>query len=395
MPISITSICINNQELIVVDPDKSVSWFRSFMHYCIDNRRVQILNNHRLEKYFKLSRHDIWVFFISSIIFILSCNKEGQTQNTVVNTTTFYKGADISWVTEMEASNVPFYNAQGIKTDCFALMQSLGFNTIRLRAWVHPTNFWSSTQDVINKAKRAKALNMHLLIDLHYSDYWADPGKQNKPALWTNAPFAALKDSVQAYTLQIMQALKDNQIFPDWVQVGNETDDGLLWPDAKASLNMSQYAGIIQTGCKAVKAIFPTTKTMVHVSNGYNKNLFLWNIGGLIQQGVDFDMIGMSLYPSVTDWALKNQQCLDNMNTMVQLYQKEIMVVEIGMPWDAPMEGKQFISDLIQKVKSVHNHKGLGVMYWEPESYNNWNGYNLGAFDASGKPSTALAAFAN
>lgn len=332
---------------------------------------------------------------ISSIIFLLSCNKEGQTQNTVVNTTTFYKGADISWVTEMEASNVPFYNAQGIKTDCFALMQSLGFNTIRLRAWVHPTNFWSSTQDLINKAKRAKALNMHLLIDLHYSDHWADPGKQNKPALWANAPFAALKDSVQAYTLQTMQALKDNQITPDWVQVGNETDDGLLWPDAKASLNMSQYAGIIQTGCKAVKTIFPNTKTMVHVSNGYNKNLFLWNIGGLVQEGVAFDMIGMSLYPSVSDWALKNQQCLDNMNTMVNLYNKEIMVVEIGMPWDAPVEGKQFISDLIQKVKSVSNQKGLGVMYWEPESYNNWNGYNLGAFDASGKPSAALAAFAN
>jgi arabinogalactan endo-1,4-beta-galactosidase len=337
-------------------------------------------------------------FYILSISFLLTiaaCQKSAQKKQTKDVVAEFYKGADISWVTEMEASNVKFYNKDGVSMDCFALMKSLGMNTIRLRAWVNPVNQWSSTADVIAKAKRAKALDMRLLIDLHYSDSWADPGKQNKPVLWASANFSQLNDSVSVYTTRLMNELKGNGIIPDWVQVGNETDNGLLWPDAKASTNMVNYAAIIKTGCIAVKSVFPDTKTMVHVSNGYNNDLFKWNIGGLIKNGAVFDMIGMSLYPSPTDWTTKNDQILYNMNNMVELYGKEIMVVEVGMPWDSPNECKLFLTDLIAKVKSVNNKKGIGVLYWEPQSYNNWNGYTLGAFDASGKPSVALSVFLN
>jgi arabinogalactan endo-1,4-beta-galactosidase len=106
-------------------------------------------------------------------------------------------------------------------------------------------------------------------------------------------------------------------------------------------------------------------------------------------------MIGMSLYPSTTDWNTKNDQILFNMNNMVDLYGKEIMVVEVGMPWDSPNVCKLFLTDLIAKVKLVNNKKGIGVLYWEPQSYNNWNGYTLGAFDATGKPSVALSPFLN
>lgn len=218
-------------------------------------------------------------------------------------------------------------------------------------------------------------------------------GKQYKPSVWSSANFSQLNDSVSRYTIQLMSELKSNGITPDWVQIGNETDDGLLWPDAKASISMSNYASIIKTGCLAVKSIFPETKTMVHLSNGYNTELFKWNIGGLIKNGAVFDLIGMSLYPSITDWTTKNNQILDNMNNMVELYGKEIMVVEVGMAWDSPAVSKLFLIDLIKKVKLVKNQKGIGVLYWEPQSYNNWKGYTLSAFDASGKPTLALSAF--
>jgi arabinogalactan endo-1,4-beta-galactosidase len=103
----------------------------------------------------------------------------------------------------------------------------------------------------------------------------------------------------------------------------------------------------------------------------------------------------MSLYPSKNNWQTLNAQCLTNMNDMVSRYSTPVMVVEVGMEADAPTEGKAFLSDIISKVKSVNNNGGKGVFYWEPESYNNWQGYGLGAFDNSGKPTAALDAFAN
>ena len=114
---------------------------------------------------------------------------------------------------------------------------------------------------------------------------------------------------------------------------------------------------------------------------------------GLKNNGAKWDVIGMSLYPSTTDWAAKNSQCLSNMNDMVSRYNKPVMIVEVGMSWDQAATCKSFLTDIITKTKSVAGSKGLGVLYWEPEAYNNWQGYTLGAFDNSGKPTLALDAF--
>jgi arabinogalactan endo-1,4-beta-galactosidase len=121
--------------------------------------------------------------------------------------------------------------------------------------------------------------------------------------------------------------------------------------------------------------------------------LFRWIFDGLKTNGAQWDITGMSLYPSTADWSTKNAQCLANMNDMVSRYNKDVMIVEVGMSWDQPDACKSFLTDLITKVKSVPNHRGLGVLYWEPESYGNWQGYTLGAFDNSGKPTAALDAF--
>ena len=307
--------------------------------------------------------------------------------------TEFAKGADISWITEMEAAGLKFYNATGAAQEGMALMKSLGMNTIRLRVWVNPSPSWNNTADVVAKALRAKALGLRIMINFHYSDSWADPGKQIKPAAWVGKDLAGLKMALAEHTIEVLTALKNNGIEPEWVQVGNETNDGMLWPDGKASTNMSNFAQLFNAGYDAVKSVFPKTKVIAHVSNGYNNSLFRWMFDGLKNNGAKYDVIGMSLYPSPSNWSTYNQQCLTNMNDMVTRYGKEVMVVEVGMSWDSATESGQFLSDLIAKVKSVPNGKGLGVLYWEPQAYNNWKGYTLGAFDNAGKPTPALNAF--
>lgn len=305
----------------------------------------------------------------------------------------FAKGADVSWLTQMEASGIKFYNSAGTETELMTLLKSLGMNSIRLRVWVNPAGGWNNTADVVAKALRAKNLGMKLLIDFHYSDTWADPGHQVKPAAWATQDFATLQTSVYNHTISVMNALKTSGITPEWVQVGNETNDGMLWQDGKASVNMANFAKLVNAGYDAVKSVSSTTKVIVHVSNGYDNTLFRWMFDGLKANGAKWDIIGMSLYPTATNWSTLNAQCLANMNDMVARYDKEIMVCEVGMPWTDATACNSFISDLITKTVSVTGGKGIGVMYWEPEGYNNWQGYTLGAFDNSGKPTVALNAF--
>jgi len=231
------------------------------------------------------------------------------------------------------------------------------------------------------------------MIDFHYSDTWADPGHQTKPAAWTGQNLASLKTSLYNHTFDVLTTLKNNGITPEWVQVGNETNDGMLWPDGQASVNMNNFAQLINAGYDAVKAVNNSIKVIVHVSNGHDNILFRWLFDGLKNNGGKWDVIGMSLYPGPANWTTLNIQCLANMNDMVSRYGKEVMVVEAGMSWDQPSACNAFITDLITKTKSITGNKGLGVLYWEPEAYNNWQGYSLGAFDNSGKPTSALAAF--
>lgn len=332
---------------------------------------------------------------------VLSCKKDdGGTVTppvtptpTPVPTTGFAKGADVSWITEMEASGIKFYNSASVQKEGMALLQSLGMNSIRLRVWVNPSSSYNASADVVAKAVRAKNLGLRIMIDFHYSDTWADPGHQTTPAAWASQDINGLKTSVTNHTTAVLNALKDNGVTPEWVQIGNETNDGMLWPLGKASTNMANFTALVNAGYDASKAVFPNAKVIVHVSNGYDNSLFRWLFDGLKNNGGKYDVIGMSLYPTASNWATYNSQCLVNMNDMVARYGKEVMVVEVGMPWDGAADCKNFISDLITKTKTVTNSKGLGVMYWEPLAYNRWQGYTLGAFDNSGKPTIALDAF--
>ncbi|GAA4335644.1 glycoside hydrolase family 53 protein [Flaviaesturariibacter amylovorans] len=312
---------------------------------------------------------------------------------TVAVTDSFAKGADVSWITEMEAAGRRFYNSAGAEMEGMALLKSLGMNTIRLRVWVNPAGGWNGKNDVLAKALRAKALGMRVMVDFHYSDSWADPGQQTKPAAWAALNLQGLKGALAAHTVDILSALRTAGVTPEWVQVGNETNNGMLWPEGRASSNMAAYAALVDTGYVAVKSVFPAAKVIVHVSNGWDNGLFTWNIGGLVSNGARFDVIGLSVYPTLSNWATTNGEVAMNMNNMAARYNKHVMVVEVGMPWDSPQECGPFIADLIRKTRAVPNRKGLGVLYWEPQAYGGWKGYTLGAFDNSGKPTPALAAF--
>ena len=308
-------------------------------------------------------------------------------------TSTFAKGADVSWVTEMESTGVSFYNRNGVETECMALMKSLGMNSIRLRVWVNPTDGWNNKTDVLVKAKRAKDLGMRLMIDFHYSDSWADPGKQTKPAAWQNLSFNDLRIAVSNHTTEILTALKNWSITPEWVQVGNETGNGMLWEDGKASVSMANYTSLTNAGYEAVKSVFPNAKVMVHLQNGQNNQLYRWLFDGLKNHHGKWDVIGMSLYPEPGQWKEYNDQCMANINDMISRYGKEVMISEVGMSWDKADTAKLFLTDLITRAKGIANDKCLGVFYWEPQAYNGWKGYTLGAFDQSGKPTEAMDAF--
>ncbi|MCM1031929.1 MAG: arabinogalactan endo-1,4-beta-galactosidase [Oscillibacter sp.] len=304
---------------------------------------------------------------------------------------TFAKGADVSWVTQMEADGVKFYNAKGEETECMRLMRDLGMNTIRLRVWVNPSDGWCNKADVLTKAVRAHNLGMRLMIDFHYSDIWADPGKQTKPVAWHTLSLSKLKTAVADHTKDILKALKEKGIAPEWVQVGNETGNGMLWPDGQADKSMANYAALNNAGYDAVKSVFPEAKVIVHLQNGQDNSLYRWLFDGLKANGGKWDLIGMSLYPDKTNWQKMVSDCIANIQDVTKRYGTDVIICETGMPWDQAAAAKAFLTDLFTQTQALGNVHG--ILYWEPEAYNAWNGYTLGAFDASGKPTEALDAF--
>lgn len=335
-----------------------------------------------------------FLFMLAGLISCSENNDEpGLPEDPVYDMTGFAKGADVSWLTEMEKEGRKFYDADAREYECMELLRTLGMNAIRLRVWVNPTNGWCNKSDLLVKALRAHRLGFRLMIDFHYSDWWADPGQQNKPAAWKDLSFDQLKDAVAQHTREVLSTLKGNGINPEWVQVGNETGNGMLWEDGKASTHMANYTALNNAGYEAVKEVFPNAKVIVHLQNGNDNGLFRWLFDGLKNNGGKWDVIGMSLYPGSSNWQTMNTACVANMNDMISRYNCEVILCEVGMPWDEAVACKAFLSDLLAKAKAIANDKCLGIFYWEPQSYGNWNGYTLGAFDNDGKPTVALDAF--
>jgi len=168
----------------------------------------------------------------------------------------FAKGADIGWLSQMEATNFHFFDVDGTQKECLQLLKDRGINTVRLRVWVNPSsdniNGHCSTAETVAMAVRAKNLGMRVMIDFHYSDSWADPSKQTKPAAWTNHSFPTLLNDVYNHTFDVLMALHVAGVTPEWVQIGNEIPSGILWPDGHTN-NFSQLAQLLNKGYEATK----------------------------------------------------------------------------------------------------------------------------------------------
>jgi arabinogalactan endo-1,4-beta-galactosidase len=312
----------------------------------------------------------------------------------------FAKGADISWLPQMEATGYTFYNDKGMKQDCFQILKEHGINTIRLRTWVNPSSDKASghcsKEETVAMAQRAKKWGMRVMIDFHYSDSWADPAQQKKPAAWEGHDFPQLLNDLHTYTTDVMTALKAGGITPEWVQLGNETASGMIYPEGSTS-NWTGLAQLINRGYNAVKAVSPTSKVILHVDQGNNNARFrAWFDSARVHQA-RYDVIGLSYYPywlkGNPDYTLSIDDLGRNLNDMASRYGKEVMVVEVGGEDTKVQNTYDMLVAVQKKVKAVPNGKGLGVIYWEPQGARSWSKYGLSAWGADGKPTKALDAF--
>ena len=237
-----------------------------------------------------------------------------------VNNQDFVKGADVGFLTGQENKGVKFHDREGRERDCLELLKNdYQMSAIRMRVWVNPKDGTNDKYELLAMAKRAKALGMDLMVDFHYSDWWADPGKQPIPKAWATHSYDQMKKDLHDHTVEVLTLLRDNGIKPRWVQVGNETSNGMLWSvktdergweikdkDGNTTITQSmghiktepeQYAGFIRTGYDAVKEVFPNSIVIVHLDRGHVQSLYDHNLDTVLKYGGKFDMVGMSLYP--------------------------------------------------------------------------------------------------
>lgn len=306
-------------------------------------------------------------------------------------------GADVSWLTEMEAMGNKFYTPapDSREMECMTLLRDYcGVNSIRLRVWVNPVQGWNSIDDVVVKARRAEQLGLRTMINFHFSDTWADPGNQKMPKAWEGLPLDKLCEAVAAHVTQTLTALRTAGVTPEWVQIGNETPPGMMLPMGSVS-KPAQLAALNNAGYDAAKAVFPNIKVIVHLDSGHKQSIYDRMFDALRSAGGKYDMIGMSVYPywaeqqGVTGgWRQVAKDCIANINHLKSKYSKPVMICEIGMPYDQPEACRELLTTMLAAPVE-------GVFYWEPQSPPGYNGgYSLGCFD-NNSPTSALDAFKN
>jgi arabinogalactan endo-1,4-beta-galactosidase len=312
------------------------------------------------------------LFLLLAVLFF-SCASSGDSQPVVEDN--FVRAADMSYLPLTESEGT-VYKHNNVAEDAIATLKNAGCNAIRIRLWKNPADIHSGLNEVKTLAQRVKATGLKVWLSVHYSDTWADPGNQTKPVAWQSMDFNTLKTSVTDYTNQIM-----TEINPDIIQIGNETNDGMLWPDGKLSTNENQYLQLVAAATAAVRAKSTTTKIMLHYAGINGSDWFFSKVAN-----VDYDYIGLSYYPV---WHGKSLLDLQNtMNSLGQLYDKKILIAETAYPftfgyndytnniiglssqiileYTASNEGqRQFLLAIKNTVKQ--SPYGLGFCYWGSE----------------------------
>jgi arabinogalactan endo-1,4-beta-galactosidase len=320
----------------------------------------------------------------------------------------FYLGADISTLSEVDQRGGVYMDGDQ-PGDALAIFEKHGWNCFRLRIWVDPRDGANGLAYTVKLAQRIKKSGGTFMLDFHYSDWWADPQKQNKPTAWTNLDFDALVDQTQTYTSNVIKTLKDAGATPDFVQVGNEITGGMLWPDGQVKVPLSKvkvFSGdvkvmsppepyddakqwdhlvrLIKAGVAGVRsATTPEdhTRIIIHIDCGGDWAVTKWYFDHLTAAGVDYDVVGQSYYPN---WHGTLENVRDNLRHTIKYFHKDVMIVETAYParevylspaavknmtWPmTPAGQKEFLADLIQTVKAAPEGRGIGVMYWHPEA---------------------------
>jgi arabinogalactan endo-1,4-beta-galactosidase len=311
----------------------------------------------------------------------------------------FIKGMDVSTLLEQEACGAHYYN-NGKEEDLLVILKEYGVNYVRLRLWNDPYDdegnpYGAGTNDLektIILAKRALQLGMGFLLDIHYSDFWADPGKQTVPKAWQGLDEESLTQAVFDFTKETLDVLVKNGAAPTMIQVGNELTNGLLWPTGKkpAFDNIARY---ISAGIRAVREVQPEVPVMIHLDNGGNHEMYVEWFEEFTKRETDFQIIGFSYYPF---WHGTLDALENNMRDMAKRYGKELIVAEVSMGFTmedyagyeklAPEQRKgmattpqlvqnleypmtpqgqaDFMEDIMERIVSVPG--GSGFFYWEP-----------------------------
>lgn len=337
----------------------------------------------------------------------------------------FIKGVDISTLLQVE-DNGGVFKENGVVKDPFQIFKDHQIDYIRLKLWHTPAENYNNLQKVLLAAERIKTNDLKFLLNIHYSDWWADPANQTKPAAWNGLTVEQLKDSIYTYTRSVLSTLKANNTLPDMVQIGNEIICGMLWNEGRIceQFNTQQqwqnFTGFLKEAIRGVKDATnesDSIKIMIHTDRGGDNAGARWFYDGLQTYNVEYYIIGLSFYPW---WHGSFSNLQNNLNDLADRYGKEIIVVETAYPWTlswndnttnlvgsstqllsgypASTDGqKNFLVDLIEIVNSTSNGKGIGVFYWEPDWISTqtfgspWE--NLALFDFNNELLSSISAF--
>ena len=359
--------------------------------------------------------------------FIPDPQPEPDPSDTVIPTPSFAKGADIGWASEMEAGGRKFQKKDGTKADLLDVLKDCGINAIRLRVWVDPYKGWSGKADVVAMAKRVTAAGLALMVDFHYSDFFADPGRQQIPAAWEadKADVAKMCAHVSAHTTEVLQALKDAGVTVNWIQIGNETRAGMLFGTgdlvySNKGSEFNNYVKLSNAGYDAAKAVYPEALLMPHIDKAFDASNNTWWLTSFKNQGGKMDAIALSHYPQES-WngktqltaAQANSQAVSAVKSLVAKFKVPVIIAEVGVKTPAgEAEAKNVLQEFMTEIAKVNGV--TGVFYWEPQVDGSWKpavysddaaikkytgksetwvAYGMGAFTSSGKPTSVMDCF--
>ena len=326
-------------------------------------------------------------------------------------------GGDISALTVIEEAG-GIYRDNGEPGDAIRIMSDHGANCFRLRLFVNPTGKNVVVQDLsytVALAKRIKQAGAKWLLDFHYSDTWADPAHQTKPKAWENLDVAGLEEAVYLHTRDSLMELKRQEVLPEYVQIGNEITPGMLWPEGKLfgvgdpDEQWENFSRFLKAGARAVRETAPNTRIVIHVSCGGDWPKTKRFFKRIEEHAVPYDIIGLSYYPW---WHGTLADLSNNLERCAAMFKKDVFVVETAYPyrplkrsegqenmlWPQTREGqKQFLRDLIATVREAPGGRGLGVLWWYPESIpvqglHIWHGGATAMFDGTGNALPVLDA---